>query len=150
TVIIVSHDRHFLDGLVTKVYEFGEGKVREHLGGIYDYLASKNADSINDALSLSKSPITTVQVQKPVANDNRLSYENEKQLQKTRRKLERLVEQSEEAVNELESAIAALEELISTPEGSTQVNFDRYASLKRQLAEAESEWEKNMEELEKL
>lgn len=150
TVIIVCHDRHFLDGLVTKVYEFGEGKVREHLGGIYDYLASKNADSINDALSLSKSPVTTVQVQKPAANDNRLSYENEKQLQKTRRKLERLVEQSEEAVNELESAIAALEELISTPEGSTQVNFDRYASLKRQLAEAESEWEKNMEELEKL
>ncbi len=150
TVIIVSHDRHFLDGLVTKVYEFGEGKVREHLGGIYDYLASKNADSINDALSLSKSPATTVQLQKPAANDNRLSYENEKQLQKTRRKLERLVEQSEEAVNELESAIAALEELISTPEGSTQVNFDRYASLKRQLAEAESEWEKNMEELEKL
>ena len=58
TVIIVSHDRHFLDGLVTKVYEFGDGKVREHLGGIYDYLASKNAQDINESLASILSPLS--------------------------------------------------------------------------------------------
>ena len=149
TVIVVSHDREFLDGLVTKVYEFGDGKVREHLGGIYDYLATKNADNINEAVQLSKSNTSANEAPKP-ANTSRLSYEAEKQLQKQRRKLERLVEESENAVNEIESAIAAMEELMSTVEGSTQQNFTKYASLKKQLADAMSEWEKNMEELEDL
>ena len=149
TVIIVSHDRQFLDGLVTKVYEFGDGKVHEHLGGIYDYLASKNAASINEALQTTQR--ATQQSEAPkTASDNRLSYEAEKQLQKQRRKLERQVEESENAVNELESAIAAMEELMSTIEGSTQQNFTKYASLKKQLADAMSEWEKRMEELENL
>ena len=149
TVIIVSHDRQFLDGLVTKVYEFGDGKVHEHLGGIYDYLASKNAASINEALQTTQR--ATQQSEAPkTASDNRLSYEAEKQLQKQRRKLERQVEESENVVNELESAIAAMEELMSTIEGSTQQNFTKYASLKKQLADAMSEWEKRMEELENL
>lgn len=148
TVIVVSHDRHFLDGLVTKVYEFGDGKVREHLGGIYDYLATKNADSINEALAVEKTVTNcTANQQKPAASESRLSYEAEKQLQKQRRKLERLVEQNEQKVNELSEAIEALEAVMSTPEGSTQKNFEQYASLKQQLSEAESEWEKNMEEL---
>ena len=151
TVIIVSHDRHFLDGLVTKVYEFGNGKVREHLGGIYDYLAYKNADNINEALAAEKATNATQQTpEKPAASESRLSYEAEKQLQKQRRKLERTVEQNEEAVNQLEGAIVALEEIMSTPDGSTPQNFERYATLKKQLAEAEAEWEKNMELLEEL
>ena len=149
TVIIVSHDRQFLDGLVTKVYEFGEGKVREHLGGIYDYLAAKNASNINEALALSKSPTQAAETPKP-ANENRLSYEAEKQLQKQRRKLEKQVEENEKAINELEGAIAALEVLMSTPEGSTQENFTKYATLKKQLDDTVSEWEKSMEELESI
>ena len=149
TVIIVSHDRQFLDGLVTKVYEFGEGKVHEHLGGIYDYLAAKNAASINEALQTTQKATQQSEASKS-ASDNRLSYEAEKQLQKQRRKLERQVEESENVVNELESAIAAMEELMSTIEGSTQQNFTKYASLKKQLADAMSEWEKRMEELENL
>lgn len=150
TVIIVSHDRHFLDGLVSKVYEFGDGKVREHLGGIYDYLASKNADNINEALAVNKQPTNSDSTSKPAASESRMSYEANKQLQKQKRKLERLVEQSEEAMNEIASAIEALENIMSTPEGSTTANFERYASLKKQLAEAENEWEKNMLELEDL
>lgn len=149
TVIIVSHDRHFLDGLVSKVYEFGNGKVREHLGGIYDYLESKNATNINEALTAGK-PTDKNETAKPTANENRLSYEAEKQLQKQRRKLERLVEQSEETMNEISSAIAALESIMSTPEGSNQANFERYAALKKQLSDAETEWETNMEALEAL
>jgi ATP-binding cassette subfamily F protein 3 len=148
TVIIVSHDREFLDGLVTKVYEFGDCKVREHLGGIYDYLATKNASNINEALATGKTAATN-EVPKP-ANENRLSYEAEKQLQKQRRKIERLVENDEKAIGEIEGAIAALEAVMSTAEGSTQENFTRYATLKKQLDEAVTAWEQNMEELEKL
>ena len=148
TVIVVSHDREFLDGLVTKVYEFGDGKVREHLGGIYDYLATKKADNINEALQTSKQ--TPASEAPKAANENRLSYEAEKQLQKQRRKLERIVESNENSINEIEAAIAAMEEIMSTIDGSTQENFTKYASLKKQLADAMSEWEKSMEELEKL
>ena len=151
TVIVVSHDRDFLNGLVTKVYEFGDGKVREHLGGIYDYLASKNASNINEALSGTRpSTVQASAPEKTAASESRLSYEAEKQLQKQRRKLEKQVEQCEQAVSELEAAIAALEDIMSTPEGSTPKNFEQYAALKKQLAEAESEWEQSMEALENL
>jgi ATP-binding cassette subfamily F protein 3 len=148
TVIVVSHDREFLDGLVTKVYEFGDGKVREHLGGIYDYLASKNANNINEALATGKTA-TANDTAKSV-NENRLSYEAEKQLQKQRLKLERLVEDDEKAISEIEGAITALEAVMSTVEGSTQENFTKYAALKKQLDEAVATWEHNMEELENL
>ena len=132
-------------------YRFGDGKVREHLGGIYDYLASKNADNINEALSLSKSQgAPAAAATKTVASESRLSYEAEKQLQKQRRKIERAVEECEEKVNNISADITALEEIMSTPEGSTQANFERYATLKKELADAESEWENSMEELEKL
>ncbi len=149
TVIIVSHDRQFLDGLVTKVYEFGDGKVREHLGGIYDYLATKNANNINEALAQGK-PATVAEPQQKTVSENRLSYEAEKQLQKQRRKLEKMVEDDEKAINELEGAIAALEAVMSTVEGSTEENFTKYASLKKQLDEAVSRWETNMVNLEEL
>ena len=149
TVIVVSHDREFLDGLVTKVYEFADGKVREHIGGIYDYLTSKNATNINEALTLSTSPTTASEMPKS-ASASRLSYEAEKQLQKQRRKLERQVENDEQAISEIEGAIAALETVMSTAEGSTQENFTKYAALKKQLDDAVATWEQNMEELEKL
>ena len=149
TVIIVSHDRQFLDGLVTKVYEFGDGKVREHLGGIYDYLAKKNASNINEALAQNKTA-TAAEPQQKAVSENRLSYEAEKQLQKQRRKLEKLVEDDEKAINELEGAISALEAVMSTVDGSAEENFTKYASLKKQLDEAVSRWETNMENLEEM
>ena len=148
TVIVVSHDREFLDGLVTKVYEFGDGKVREHLGGIYDYLNAKNATNINEALQITKS--STDNEQPKPTNENRLSYEAEKQLQKQRRRLERMIEESESSINEIEKAIQEMEEVMSTIEGSTQENFTKYASLKKQLADTMNKWEKQMEELENL
>lgn len=150
TVIIVSHDRHFLDGLVSKVYEFGDGKVREHLGGIYDYLATKNADSINEALSGSKQTANADSPAKTTSSESRLSYEASKQLQKQRRKLEHLVEESEKAMNEISNAIEALEAIMSTPQGSVQANFERYAALKKQLSDAENEWERHMTALDEM
>ena len=147
TVIIVSHDRHFLDGLVTKVYEFGDGKVREHLGGIYEFLNAKNAQNINEAVATTTKYVAKDAPKQP--SDNRLSYEAEKQFAKQRKKIERRIEENERAVNELESAIAAIEALMSTPEGGADAaNYERYASLKKQLSEARNEWEASMEELE--
>ena len=148
TVIVVSHDREFLDGLVTKVYEFADKGVREHLGGIYDYLAAKNATNINDALQ--SRPKTTATEPAKNVSDSRLSYEAEKQLQKQRRKLEKQVEDSEKNVNKIEEKIAAMEQLMSTAEGSTPDNFTAYAALKKELAEAMDIWEKQMEELDNL
>ncbi|MBQ8735991.1 MAG: ABC-F family ATP-binding cassette domain-containing protein [Bacteroidaceae bacterium] len=148
TVIVVSHDRDFLDGLVTKVYEFGDGKVREHLGGIYDYLSTKNAQDINESLASSskKEPQKEAPAQ---VSESRLSYEESKQRAKQQRKLMRKVEEDEKAINELESAIAAIEEIMATPEGSADAqNYERYASLKRQLADAMNSWEESMQELE--
>ena len=148
TVIVVSHDREFLDGLVTKVYEFADKGVREHLGGIYDYLTAKNATNINDALQ--SRPKTTATEPAKNVSDSRLSYEAEKQLQKQRRKLEKQVEDSEKNVNKIEEKIAAMEQLMSTAEGSTPDNFTAYATLKKELAEAMDLWEKQMEELDNL
>lgn len=148
TVILVSHDRQFLDGLVTKIYEFGDGKVHEHLGGIYEFLTSKNAQNINEAIAKNDK---TTKNQPRQTNDNRINYETEKLLQKQRRKIERQIEENEKNVNELESAIAAMEAIINTPEGvSDTSNYERYASLKKQLDKAMNEWEASMEELENI
>lgn len=84
TVIVVSHDREFLDGLVTKVYEFGGGVVKEHIGGIYDFLQKKKMESLNE-LHLSQSPSVSSQkkeVQQPVQSENKLSYEAQKEINK--------------------------------------------------------------------
>jgi ATP-binding cassette subfamily F protein 3 len=112
-------------------------------------IATKNASNINEALAQSKTGTTSEPQQKAV-NENRLSYEAEKQMQKQRRKLEKLVEDDEKAINELEGAISALETVMSTVEGSTEENFTKYASLKKQLDEVVERWETNMMNLEEL
>ena len=152
TVILVSHDREFLDGLVEKVYEFGEGKVKEHLGGIYDFLKTKK---INELTELNTS--STLQ-QKNLADnaevavaqkDSALSYEQQKAASRLRKKLEKAVQEAEEHVAHLEAAVKILEVQLSTPEGSTDMTlYEKHGKLKAQLAAAEAEWEQAMEELE--
>ena len=142
TVIIVSHDREFLDGLVTKVYEFGGGVVKEHIGGIYDFLQRKNIDSLNELQkpSLSQSP-TAEKAEKPVSR-NRLTYEQQKEHQKRIRKLEKAVEQCEAQIGELEAAVKMLEDRMATPEGAADVSlYERHGALKKQLDEAVDAWE---------
>ena len=142
TVIVVSHDRDFLDGLVSKVYEFGGGLVREHLGGIYDFLQRKNIDSLNELQkpSLSQSP-TAEKAEKPVSR-NRLTYEQQKEHQKKIRKLEKAVEQCEAQIGELEAAVKMLEDRMATPEGAADVSlYERHGALKKQLDEAVDAWE---------
>lgn len=141
TVVVVSHDREFLDGLVTKVYEFGGGLVREHLGGIYDFLQKKKIDSLNELQSPSLSVSPTASAEKAVSQ-NRLTYEQQKERQKKIRKLEKAVERCEEQIGELEAAVKLLEDRMATPEGAADMSlYEQHGGLKKQLDAAVEEWE---------
>ncbi len=150
TVIVVSHDRYFLDGLVDRVYAFADGRVREHIGGIYDYLAQHRAELA--ALTATGSPSTasaqpTAASAQPTAA--KLSYEEQKALARQRKKAEKAVAEAEEAVTHLEQAIAILEARMAQGTGDNDV-YERHARLKAQLAEAEAEWESAVDELDKM
>ena len=151
TVVVVSHDREFLDGLVSKVYEFGGGLVKEHLGGIYDFLQRKNIESLNDLQkpSLSTSSTMVSSVEEKTGASNRLSYEQQKEQQKKIRRLEKAVEQCEARIGELEAAVKLLEDQLATPEGAADVSiYERHGALKKQLDEAVNAWEEASLELE--
>ena len=151
TVVVVSHDREFLDGLVTKVYEFGGGQVKEHLGGIYDFLQKKKIDTLQElqkGTSTSLSLSGEVQTERTVSQ-NRLTYEQQKERQKKLRKLEKAVEQCEAQIGELEAAVKILETQMATPEGAADMTlYERHTSLKKQLSTVEQEWEEHLMALE--
>ena len=151
TVIVVSHDREFLDGLVTKVYEFGGGVVKEHIGGIYDFLQKKKMESLNE-LQLSQSPATqSVKEAAAPVSENKLSYEAQKEQNKKIRKLEKQVADCEDSISRLEQEIQAVEEQMATPEGASDMKlYERHQQLKQQVAKAEEEWETVLLELVEL
>lgn len=145
TVILVSHDREFLDGLVTKVYEFADGKVKEHLGGIYDFLQRKNVESLSD-IGQMKGPIIQKDEKATVGKDD---YAAQKELEKQRRKLQKHLEDCERQVDKLTKDIKEMEEWMVTPSGAQNpAMFEAYGKLKSQLAEAEKRWEEAMIEIE--
>ncbi len=150
TVIVVSHDRDFLDGLVTKVYEFGGGAVREHLGGIYDFLQKKEMQSL-DELHTAGSPsggAARQEAAEETPSEGKLSYEERKEQARQRRRAEKLVEQCEAEVVRLEKEKAETEAKLATPEGATDTAlFTQYADVQKRLSQAEAEWEKAMEAL---
>lgn len=150
TAIIVSHDREFLDGLVTKVYEFGGGIVKEHIGGIYDFLQKKNLENLNE-LELTKSPTAAATTPGQVAAASKLSYEEQKELNRQVRKLEKLVADAEAGISKLEQAIGELEARMATPEGAADMSlYDDHRRLKQQLEAKEEEWEQASMQLEEL
>ena len=151
TVIVVSHDREFLDGLVTKVYEFGGGLVKEHIGGIYDFLQKKKMENLNE-LQLSQSPQTaSLKKEEPVESESKLSYEAQKELNKKIRKLEKQVADCEAKIEKLEEQVAQLEEQMATPEGASDMKlYEQHQQLKKQIAEAEEEWTLLLSELEEM
>ena len=161
TVILVSHDRDFLDGLVTKVYEFGGGRVREHLGGIYDYLHARQIETL-DQLSAAPArtgtaPVKTgtasaktVAVTETAASAGKLDYEQRKEQQRQRRKLEKAVTDAERRIGELEKDLAGVEAQMATPEGAADTAlYERHAALKKQLDDAMDAWEKAGEALDR-
>ena len=158
TVILVSHDRDFLDGLATKVYEFGGGVVKEHLSGIYEFLQKKKIDSLNElqkGASLSSSPTASAkgnnEQESAQPSENKLSYEAQKELNKKVKKLERQVADCETSIEETESAIAIVEEKMATPEGASDMKlYEQHQKLKQQLDTIVEEWERVSMELEEV
>ncbi len=148
TVIVVSHDRDFLDGLVSKVYEFKNGGVREHIGGIYDYLQSRGLEA---PVSLQKPKVPAAGTPAPEPSEGKLSYEQQKEQAKQIRKAERLVEQEETAVADIEGKIAMLEAKIAEQgSGVDNALFVQHGDLQKQLEEAMQRWETALEDLEAL
>ncbi len=152
TAIIVSHDRDFLDGLVTKVYEFGGGKVREHLGGIYDFLRAKGVDSID---SIGMQPQPTAQAQKTAPaqaqQQPQKSYAEHKEMQKKIRRVEKSIAESEKKISELEQRIKELDAILCTPEGASDMNLvTEYTSIKKSIEAEEETWTSLSEHLEEL
>ena len=162
TAIIVSHDREFLDGLVSKVYEFGGGKVREHLGGIYDWLKSplqlpRKGESAEN-LSLTSSKSNNNQNVSPLpsegsgeASGEALSYAERKERQKKIRKAQRAVDESEAKIAKLEARKNDLDELLMAPENASNMELvTEYTNLQRELDEENERWLILSEELETL
>jgi ATP-binding cassette subfamily F protein 3 len=144
TVIVVSHDREFLDGLVSKVYEFGGGKVREHLGGIYDFLQKKKIDNLNMLGAVAEKKDTPAA--QPSAGDTgisgKLSYEMQKEQARKLKKAEKDVENCEKEIETLEGKIAEVEEKMSHPDNASDVSlFQEHGELKKQLDELVEKWE---------
>ena len=169
TVIVVSHDRDFLDGLVTKVYEFGGGAVKEHLGGIYDFLKKRQIESLNQLNAgggWSASPTAAAAAKGSAsapkgaasangaggsANSGKLSYEEQKEWNKKVKRAEKRVAECEQAIEETEQAIAILEAKMATPEGASDTTlYEKHGKLKSQLDQIMTEWEEASEELEEL
>ena len=170
TAIIVSHDREFLDGLVDKVYEFGGGKVREHLGGIYDYLRAHNAENINAALAASEesngsagrlssggSPsgnsksAANATANGSVPASGKQSYAEHKEQQKKIRKAEKAVQECEKRIASLEKRKKEIDEMLMKPENATNMELvTEYTSLMKKLDEENDNWMTLSEALEEL
>ena len=155
TVIVVSHDRDFLDGLVSKVYEFGGGKVRENLGGIYDFLRSRNLNALDDlqlsrrADQTSSAPRQTPQSEpepEPAPSSGKLSYEEMKARERALRKAEKCVKEAEERIAKLEEEQSALEEKLAQGESSPEI-LESYEKNRIALDEAMETWEQAQLEL---
>ena len=160
TAIIVSHDREFLDGLVSKVYEFGGGKVREHLGGIYDYLRAHNAETIQE--SLSKASVNNIAAEAENAinakqetpaqpSSGAVSYAERKEQQKKIKKAQRAVEDSEKKIAKMEERKAELDELLMVAENASNMELvTEYTDLQRNLDKENEQWLELSEALERL
>jgi len=152
TVIVVSHDREFLDGLVEKVYEFGGGKVRECLGGIYEFLEKKKLESLAE-LELSKSPTekakTTDQAQPMPKEEKKLSYAEQREREKTIKRAEKKAQEAEAEVSRLEQCVKDIETKISEGDVSSEI-FAQHKQATKDLENAMSVWELAVMEVEGL
>jgi len=147
TAIIVSHDREFLDGLVTKVYEFGGGEVKEHIGGIYDFLRNRNIESL-DTLGAKPASTPTSAVGKEQPKQN---YAERKEQQKRLNRAEKAVKESEVAIEKMEARLKELDEILCKPENASDMELiTEYTTVKRAMDDEVEKWERLSEELERL
>ena len=154
TAIIVSHDREFLDGLVTKVYEFGGGRVREHLGGIYDFLRDRKIESLDQLGAQPANNNKENQVAAaatPSHQSYKQNYAERKEMQKRISRAEKAVKESESKIEKMEERIRELDELLMQPEKASDMTLvTEYTSTKRCLDEESERWMTLSEELEEL
>ncbi len=153
TAIIVSHDREFLDGLVSKVYEFGGGKVREHLGGVYDWIEShrNGANGSNGVNGSNGQPVKPTKPIEPIATPKSNDYAAHKEQQKRLRKAERAVEESERKISDMERRLKELDDLLMVPENAADMTLvTEYTTTKKALDEEVERWERLSEELENI
>ena len=144
TAIIVSHDREFLDGLVDKVYEFGGGRVIEHIGGIYDFLRHHNIESL-DEIGSQNNHVTQNSPKTPdnqPVKQSKLDYLERKEQQKKQKRLERQIAEAEKKIEALEKRITEIERLLSMPDKATDMKLiEEYTLLKQQVDQQTTEWE---------
>ena len=145
---MVSHDREFLNGLASKVYEFGNKKIKEHLGGIYDFLYAKKMESLKE-LEVKKAVVEEKVEVAP--SENKLNYLERKELSKKITKMERNVKTAEDNIAKLEEEIAQMEEQLANPETmQDQSLFTKYEEAKQKLEDEMMAWEEFNEQLEEL
>ena len=141
TAIIVSHDREFLDGLVDKVYEFGGGKVVEHLGGIYDYLRARNASTIQEAIDNKTDKVTQTSAPSESNTDNKQSYLERKEWQKKLNKAEKAVKECENRIAKMEQRIKELDALLADSKNASNMELvTEYTTIKQHLDEENEQW----------
>ena len=141
TAIIVSHDREFLDGLVDKVYEFGGGKVVEHLGGIYDYLRARNASTIQEAIDNKTDKVTQTNAPSESNADNKQSYLERKEWQKKLNKAEKAVKECENRIAKMEQRIKELDAILADPKNASNMELvTEYTTIKQNLDEENEQW----------
>lgn len=141
TAIIVSHDREFLDGLVDKVYEFGGGKVVEHLGGIYDYLRARNAATIQEAIDNKTDKVTQTSAPSESNADNKQSYLERKEWQKKLNKAEKAVKECENRIAKMEQRIKELDVLLADSKNASNMELvTEYTTIKQNLDEENEQW----------
>ena len=164
TAIIVSHDREFLDGLVTKVFEFGEGKVREHIGGIYDYLLKKSeaignneaygayrADGTYGTNGPNKPNKANDPIKEPIKPQPQTDYAERKEQQRRQKRAEKAVEESEKKISKMEQRLKELDNLLCDPKNASDMMLvTEYTDIKRQLDEEVERWEQLSEEMEEI
>ncbi len=152
TVIVVSHDRDFLNGIVNKVYEFGDHRIREHLGGIYDFLQKKQLDSLQQ-LEIKNTPSSTasaVEATEATASQGKMDYQRQKERERRIRQAEKQVKTYEAKIAELEEQLAEIEEKLSSAGSEDLDIYYAHSKINRELEEAMAKWEEAGEDLEKV
>ncbi len=151
TAIIVSHDRDFLNGLVTKVYEFGRGKVIEHLGGIYDFLTKKKLENLQQLETSFRS--STLDPEEKADNrksETKLSYQEQKERNKQIKRLEKEIQDTEDKITKMEEKLSSIESELATPEGASNGSLlQSYIDLKNKITITMNIWEQLTLEMEK-